>query len=57
MLFILYIFIIGVASRLTFRQQMNIINVSGDLPGFMVRLTSFTSIDAEIGASKKKSYN
>lgn len=28
---------------MTFRQQMNIINVSGDLPGFIVRLTSFTS--------------
>ena len=33
----------GVACRLTFRQQMNIINVSGDLPDFIVRLTSFTS--------------
>ena len=29
------------ACRLTFRQQMNIINVSGDLPGFIVELTSF----------------
>ena len=43
MLFILYTFIMGVACRLTFRQQMNIINVSGDLPDFIVRLTSFTS--------------
>lgn len=33
----------GVACGLTFRQQMNIINVSGELPGFIVRLTSFTS--------------
>ncbi len=28
---------------MTFRQQMNIINVSGDLTGFIVRLTSFAS--------------
>ena len=28
---------------MTFRQQMNIINVSGDLPDFIVRLTLFTS--------------
>lgn len=33
---------------------MNIINVSGDLPGFIVELTSF---DIEIGASTKKSHN
>ena len=28
---------------MTFRQQMNIISISGELPGFIVRLTSFTS--------------
>ena len=33
----------GVACGLTFRQQMNIISISGELPGFIVRLTSFTS--------------
>lgn len=33
----------GFGLPLTFRQQMNIINVSGDLPGFIVELTSFTS--------------
>ena len=33
---------------------MNIISISGELPGFIVRLTSF---DAEIGASEKKSHN
>ena len=33
---------------------MNIISISGKLPGFIVRLTSF---DAEIGANKKKSHN
>ena len=42
-LFILYTFIMGVACGLTFRQQMNIISISGELPGFIVRLTSFTS--------------
>ena len=40
---------------------MNIINVSGDLPGFIARLTSFTSkltsFDAEICAETKKSHN
>ena len=33
---------------------MNIISISGELPGFIVGLTSF---DAEIGASEKKSHN
>lgn len=28
---------------MTFRQQMNIISISGELLGFIVRLTSFTS--------------
>lgn len=28
---------------MTFRQQMNIMSISGELPGFIVRLTSFTS--------------
>lgn len=28
---------------MTFRQQMNIISISGELQGFIVRLTSFTS--------------
>lgn len=42
-LFILYTFVMGVACGLTFRQQMNIISISGELPGFIVRLTSFTS--------------
>ena len=39
----LYTFIMGVACRLTFRQQMSIISINGELPGFIVRLTSFTS--------------
>ena len=33
---------------------MNIISISGELPGFIVRFISF---DAEIGASEKKSHN
>nr|DAE84378.1 MAG TPA: hypothetical protein [Caudoviricetes sp.] len=28
------------ACRLTFRQKINIINISGDLPGFIAELTS-----------------
>ena len=28
---------------MTFRQQMSIISINGELPGFIVRLTSFTS--------------
>ena len=39
----LYTFIMGEACRLTFRQQMSIISINGELPGFIVRLTSFTS--------------
>ena len=35
--------------RLTFRQKMNIINVSGDLPGFIVWLTSLTSKHTSFG--------
>ena len=32
---------------MTFRQQMSIISISGELPGFIVRLTSFTSPSQE----------
>lgn len=37
---------------MTFRQQMNIINVSGDLTGFIVRLTSFECQIAENESEK-----
>ena len=43
------------ACRLTFRQKINIINVSGDLPGFIAELTSkHTSFEYRIAVNESE---